>query len=85
MKSHPCIDCGESDIVVLEFDHLKDKKNNIATILQNGSTLNQLKKEMLKCEVRCANCHKKKTAKQFNWYKTSGLVLEAVTSAKRLE
>ena len=25
-------------------------------------------KEIEKCEIRCSNCHRKKTAKDFNWY-----------------
>jgi hypothetical protein len=39
--------------------------------------LNQVKNEIEKCDVRCANCHRRKTAKDFNWYKLSSEVMEA--------
>ena len=74
LKNHPCVDCGEKDIVVLEFDHLKDKKNNVSSMIQGGNSIETIQKEINKCEVVCANCHKRRTAKTFNWYKNEGVL-----------
>lgn len=72
LKSHPCVVCGEDDIVVLEFNHIDPttKEYNVSQLLNNNYSISLLKKEISKCEVLCANCHKRKTAKQFNWTKT---------------
>ena len=70
LKSHPCVDCGETDYTVLEFDHVKgDKKDNIASLLCCDVSWKIIKEEIDKCEIRCANCHKRRSAKQFGWYK----------------
>lgn len=70
LSLNSCVDCGESDIVVLEFDHIKDvKRLEISLMMRNNYSLKTIKKEIEKCEVRCANCHKRKTAKEQNWYK----------------
>lgn len=55
-----CKDCGDSRWQVLEFDHRnpKDKRKNIAALARNGSSLATLKKEIRKCDVVCANCHR---------------------------
>ena len=65
---HPCVDCGEKDIVVLEFDHIRDKSVNISHMLKNSVSFNSILKEIEKCEVRCSNCHARKTAKDQGWY-----------------
>lgn len=69
MKSKSCVDCGNSDIRVLEFDHInrEDKSFNISTKVSELS-FETLMKEIEKCEIVCANCHKIRTAGQFNWY-----------------
>jgi hypothetical protein len=57
LESHPCVDCGNPDIRVLEFDHVRGKK--LYCIGVGGlKSIRLLKEEILKCYVRCANCHK---------------------------
>ena len=68
LLEHPCVDCSEKNPIVLQFDHLRDKKYTIANMATKGVSLETLKAEIAKCEVRCANCHMKKTAKDFGWW-----------------
>lgn len=70
LAKHPCVDCGENDVVVLDFDHVRGIKRKKIAALRRVS-LRTIKEEIEKCEVRCANCHRRRTAKQFGWkYKT---------------
>ena len=62
-KTHVCVDCGEGDPVVLEFDHLRDKSFDIAQALPYRSWQSILA-EIAKCEVVCANCHRRRTARR---------------------
>jgi hypothetical protein len=55
LRSHPCVDCGEIDPIVLEFDHVSGKEHNISSMLTYS--LDRIKQEIERCEVRCANCH----------------------------
>ena len=70
LKLNPCVDCGEVDPIVLTFDH-KDpstKVRNISEMLQWG--WKTIQSEIDKCDVRCANCHMRRTANQFGFWKT---------------
>lgn len=71
LKQHPCVDCGESDPLVLEFDHIdpKSKLSTISRLINNQADAFLIETEMAKCEVRCSNCHRRRTAKQFEWFK----------------
>lgn len=69
LEQHPCVDCGETDPVVLEFDHVRGvKKFSLANGGSGGGAWGPIAAEIAKCEVRCANCHRRKTARQFNYY-----------------
>ena len=57
-----CVDCGESDPIVLEFDHVRGKKKKaIADMMSHSYSIQTIKEEIRKWEIRCANCHRKKT------------------------
>lgn len=70
LQDHHCVDCGENDPIVLEFDH-RDPKEKISTVSHlSGSCYNieTIRAEIAKCDVRCANCHIRRTHKQFAYY-----------------
>src|SRR4051794_14200211 len=77
--THPCADCGETDPTVLEFDHLRDKSFNIGSALpyRNWQTVLD---EIEKCEVVCANCHRRRTMRRMGALRT--LLAEAEREAQ---
>lgn len=59
LSTHPCVDCGEDNIIVLEFDHVNGEKiNNISDAVKQCWSIKKIQTEIDKCEVRCANCHR---------------------------
>lgn len=69
-KQRQCVDCGERDLRVLEFDHRdpSDKFRGVSELLLKGHALKTLQAEIEKCDVICANCHRKRTATQQAWW-----------------
>lgn len=56
-----CTDCGlPHPPWRLDFDHLRDKKFDIAAMISLGSR-RLILEEVAKCEVVCANCHRDRT------------------------
>ena len=63
--SKGCVDCGQNNILTLEFDHREGKSNrdhSIARLMNARCSPERLIEELEKTEVRCANCHRIKTS-----------------------
>lgn len=74
LKENPCVDCGENDIRCLEFDHVRgDKSKNISAMKSNNYSVEFIKSEIEKCDVRCANCHRRRTSDVQGWFKSFSL------------
>ncbi len=69
---NPCIDCGEPDPVCLQFDHRRGQKLKAVSQMLGTYEWDRIEQEIAKCEVRCANCHQKLTARQRGCYKLFG-------------
>ena len=69
LKASGCVDCGELDACVLEFDHVGPKTGSVMTLARREVGLARLSAEIQQCEVRCANCHRRRTAREAGAYR----------------
>ncbi|UVK60980.1 HNH endonuclease [Streptomyces phage JimJam] len=58
-----CADCGYSNPIALEFDHLPQfqKSYNVSEMVDRRFAWSKIEEEIAKCEIVCANCHKIRT------------------------
>lgn len=83
LRDHPCVDCGEKDPIVLEFDHVRGRKRfNISSMINGNYSTKRVFEEIKKCEVRCANCHRRRTTATL-WKGKKDLTI--ITSEKLLD
>lgn len=70
LLQHPCVDCGEADPLVLQFDHREQsaKRLEVSCMIRYYAWA-QVEAEIAKCDVRCANCHQRRTAHQLGFRK----------------
>ena len=77
LERNPCSDCGERDPVVLEFDHVAAKSQSVATLVYWGASRGRIETEISCCEVVCANCHRRRTARRIHSWRLDPAVLES--------
>ena len=69
LQSKSCEICLESDPRVLEFDHISqdDKLFNVSDGASRAYSISKIEREIAKCRVLCANCHRRHTYEQQGW------------------
>ncbi|HYD10954.1 MAG TPA: hypothetical protein VEA78_12710 [Acidimicrobiales bacterium] len=79
LLAHPCVDCGEADPVVLEFDHLRDKLRSVSAMVSAHMSWTRIAAEIEKCDVVCANCHRRRTASRGGWHRVLRAAIDDAT------
>ena len=65
LRRAACVGCGETDIVILEFDHIGPKRGKgVVSLAFDEHSLACLQAEIDQCEIRCTNCHRRHTIRQ---------------------
>ncbi len=60
-SQHKCNMCTETHPACLDFHHQNpnNKKQTVANLVHRGASKDRIEREMLKCVILCANCHRK--------------------------
>lgn len=65
LKSKPCADCGKTfHPCAMDFDHIYGKEKAVSII--KSRSIDRIIREVAKCELVCANCHRVRTFKRLN-------------------
>ena len=74
-QTQHCVKCGESRWYVLDFHHRdpNEKELSVAEMLMRGFGIERMMKEIDKCDVVCANCHR-----EIHYLQRIGLLAETV-------
>ena len=64
-----CQECGENDSVVLDFHHRnsEEKDSEIGNAWRRGWGKKRILAEIKKCDVLCANCHRRLHGRDYQW------------------
>jgi hypothetical protein len=64
-----CMDCGgKFHFTSMDFDHRESalKVMSVSSLVHLGRSIKTIKKEMAKCDIVCANCHRVRTWSRLN-------------------
>jgi hypothetical protein len=61
LEATGCVDCGSRDLMALEFDHVRAKSFCVTAGIHDECSVERLLAEIVKCDVVCANCHRRRT------------------------
>jgi hypothetical protein len=67
LKSKPCTDCGGTfPVCCMDFDHRAgtNKSHNPGSMFAHHYSRECIEKELAKCDLVCANCHRIRTQKR---------------------
>jgi hypothetical protein len=65
-SSRPCVNCGESHPACLDFHHIDPltKRMEVSKMVNIGLCVEDILREIKKCIIVCANCHRKEHWKE---------------------
>lgn len=69
-RNKPCTDCGVNyPWYIMDFDHLESstKVIDVCSMVNRAYSIENIQKEIDKCELVCANCHRARTYRRAPW------------------